>query len=248
MSNKKNTKPSVLHIETHLTGGGGLLKESVFGYNDGVVSTFSVVAGLSAAGTDHKTILLAALSTLFAGAFSMGLGTYLGSKSEKDLYESELAREKYEVKHMPDLERQEIVDIYSAKGFKGKLLDDVVNHIVSDEKLWIDTMMREELGFAEKPPKPGLNGLYMSVAFVIGSLIATSPYFLPAGTMLESGILKGMNTSFVYSLVASVNGLLLAGGIKARFTRKHVLVSAFETLIVGALAATGTYLIGMLFS
>ncbi len=236
------------HTEPHAKNLGGLLKETVFGFNDGVVSTFAVIAGLSGAATDHKTILLAALSTLLAGGFSMGLGTYLGSKSEKDLYETELAREKYEMKHMPEIERQEIIDIYSAKGFKGKLLDDVVNHIVSDHKLWLDTMMREELGFAEKPPNPGLNGVIMSVAFIVGSLIATTPYFFPAGTPISGGILNGMSTTFVYSLGAAICALLMIGGLKTYFTRKNVVISALETLAIGVLSAVATYATGLLFT
>lgn len=243
----KASKSDKKHTEVHAIHVGGFLKEVVFGFNDGVVSTFAVIAGLSAAGVNHTTILLAAISTLLAGAFSMGLGTYIGSKSEKELYESELAREKYEMVHMPEMERQEIVDIYAAKGFKGKLLNDVVEHIVSDDKLWLDTMMREELGFAEKPPKPGLNGVFMSVAFVIGSLVATAPYFLPPGDMIQSGIFKGANMSFAYSLGAAVNGLLIAGALKTKFTRRNVIVSALETFLIGALAAGATYAAGLLF-
>ncbi len=236
------------HTEPHAKNLGGLLKETVFGFNDGVVSTFAVIAGLSGAATDQRTILLAALSTLLAGAFSMGLGTYLGSKSEKDLYETELAREKYEMKHMPEIERQEIVDIYSAKGFKGKLLDDVVNHIVSDDAIWLDTMMREELGFAEKPPAPGLNGIFMSTAFVIGSLIATAPYFFHAANPISGGISNGTSYSFIYSVGASILALLIIGSLKTYFTRKNVFVSALETLAIGVLSAVATYATGLLFT
>lgn len=243
-----NEKGPPSHIEIHATHVSGLLKEVVFGFNDGIVSTFSVIAGLSAANIEHTTILLAALSTLLAGGFSMGLGTYLGSKSEKDLYESELAREKYEMEHMPDVERQEIVDIYAAKGFKGKLLTDVVHHIVSDKKLWLDTMMREELGFAEKPPKPGLNGIFMSASFIIGSLVATFPYLLPESGMIEGGVLEGLSASFTYSLAATISGLLIIGALKTKFTRRNVVISALETFFVGAIAAIGTYFIGNLFA
>jgi len=113
--------PIRFHEESHVTIG-GLLREVVFGFNDGLVSTFAIIAGLTGGLVENKTILLGALATLFAGAFSMGLGTYLGNKSEREIYESELAREKYEIKTVPELERQEIRDIYAEKGFKGKLL------------------------------------------------------------------------------------------------------------------------------
>ena len=164
------------HYEKHLRVG-GVLKEAVFGFNDGVVSTFAIIAGMTGGGAEQKTILLAALATLVAGAFSMGLGTYLGSKSEKDHYESELKREKYEMKYLPEVEEQEIRDIFSAKGFKGELLEKIVAQITSNPKLWLQTMMVEELGFAESPPSPALNGITMSGAVIVGSLFPTLPYF-----------------------------------------------------------------------
>ncbi|MEK7524176.1 MAG: VIT1/CCC1 transporter family protein [Patescibacteria group bacterium] len=227
-----NTKP--LHPEAHVKIS-GFLKEAVFGFNDGVVSTFAVIAGLTGGMVGRQTILLAALAVVFPGAFSMGLGTYLGSKSEKELYQREKKREIYEMEHVPELERQEIRDIYSAKGFSGKLLDDVVDKITSDPKVWLDTMMTEELGFAQKPPEPGINGMVMSTAFLAGSLIPTVPYFFPT-------------SSFLLCAVLSVSGLLFAGAYKTRFTGKNIFVSAMETLLIGALAAGGSYGIGMIFA
>lgn len=231
-----NTRPD--HIEPHQKIG-GLLKETVFGFNDGLVSTFAVIAGLTGGLVENKTVLLAALATLFAGAFSMGLGTYLGSKAEKEHYESERRRELYEMEHMPDVERQEIRDIYAAKGFSGKLLEDVVAHITSNDRLWLETMMREELGFAHAPPRPGLNGVFMSLAFVAGSLIPTLPYLTA---------MFGAATPFLFflSLILSAAGLLAAGALKTRFTKHNVFLSALETLSVGAIAAAGSYGIGVL--
>lgn len=214
---------------------GGLLKEAVFGFNDGLVSTFAVIAGLTGGIVEQKTVLLAALATLFAGAFSMGLGTYLGSKSERDLYESEKKRELFEMAHMPEIERQEIRDIYAAKGFKGELLEKIVHHITNDDKLWLETMMREELGFAESPPKPGMNGVVMSTAFFAGALIPTLPYFFPE-----------LTDAFIASLVLSVTGLLAAGALKTRFTKRNVALSALETFVIGAVAALGAFGIGKL--
>lgn len=231
-----------LHIEPH-TQIGDLLKEAVFGYNDGIVSTFAVIAGLTGGDVGNKTVLLGALATLLAGAFSMGLGTYLGSKSEKELYESELARENWEIDHMPEMEVQEIRDIYSAKGFSGQLLEDVVKQITSNREVWLKTMMSEELGFAAEPPKPGLNGLVMSISFVTGSFISTLPYLIMGDS---EKTVWGFPIHFALSLLFTVCGLLLAGGLKTKFTNKNIIWSALETLMVGALAAAGSYGIGVL--
>lgn len=229
------------HTEKH-SKIGGLLKEAVFGLNDGIVSTFAVIAGLTGGFVEQKTVLLAALATLFAGAFSMGLGTYIGSKSEKEMYESERKREIYEMENLPDVERQEVHDIYAAKGFKGELLEKVVNQITSDKDVWLKTMMTAELGFADEPPVPWANGLMMSVAFTIGSGLATFPYFFhwPEITIF------GFPVIFAAALAFSGIGLLLAGGFKTRFTQKNIFVSALETLGIGVLAAGGAYLIGVL--
>ncbi len=230
------------HGEPHVLVG-GFLKEAVFGFNDGIVSTFAVIAGLSGGSIEHSTVLLAALATLFAGAFSMGLGTYIGSKAEKEHYEGELAREKYEVEYMPEAERQEIRDIYAAKGFSGKLLEDVVTQITSDKKIWIEVMMKEELGFADAPPRPGINGVIMSLSFTVGSMLATFAYFLPA-----LGKTFGMTHNFLISLAASIIGLLIVGAYKTKFTKRNPWLSALETLTIGVIAAGGTYIIGSLFS
>lgn len=234
-----------LHEEMHIKIG-GVLKEAVFGFNDGVVSTFAVIAGLTGGAVEQKTILLAALATLFAGAFSMGLGTYIGSKSEKELYESERRRELYEMKHVPEVERQEIRDIYAAKGFQGKLLEDVVVQITSNPEVWLKTMMTEELGFADEPPKPGMNGVVMSMAFVTGSLIPTVPYFFKHPALAMPVMTVSTPLIFMLSLGFSAFGLLLVGGLKTKFTKKNLAVSALESLLVGSLAAGGAYGIGVL--
>ncbi len=243
----------VPHREAH-SGIGGALKEAVFGFNDGVVSTFAIIAGMTGGMADQKIILLAALATLVAGAFSMGLGTFLGSKSEKDLYESERKRELYEMKYMPHIEEEEIRQIYEAKGFKGKLLEDAVKQITSNHDVWLQTMMQEELGFAQKPPTPWLDGVVMSTAFVIGSLLPTLPYFFPNLNLFclvepchaATAITRfGLPLIFVVSLILSVVGLLVIGAVKTKFTRRNMIISALETLGVGVLAAAGTYVTGL---
>lgn len=239
---KADKKIQPTHIEPH-TQVGDLLKEAVFGYNDGIVSTFAVIAGLTGGDISSRTVLLAALATLVAGGFSMGLGTYLGSKSEKELYQSELRRENWEIDNMPEVETQEIRDIFSAKGFNGQLLEDVVTQITSDREVWLKTMMTEELGFASAPPQPKLNGVIMSISFITGSLICTIPYLLPE----SSTVVLGFPLHFVLSLAFTAAGLLFAGAFKTKFTRINIFLSALETLAVGAVAAGGSYGVGVLF-
>lgn len=244
------------HTEKHSKIGGSL-KEAVFGFNDGVVSTFAVIAGLTGGLVDLKIVLLGALATLIAGAFSMGLGTYLGSKSEKDLYEKERKREIYEMKYMPEIEIQEVRDIFEAKGFKGDLLEKAVKTVTSNREVWLQTMMQEELGFAQSPPKPWLNGVVMSAAFTIGSFVPTLPYFFRDLNMFclvepchAAGVMTKFGVPFIFiiSLIFSVVGLLAIGAFKTKFTGQNVALSALETLGVGTLAAAGSFGIGLLFN
>lgn len=218
------------------------MKEAVFGFNDGVVSTFAVIAGMTGGVVNHHTVLLAALATLIAGAFSMGLGTYLGSKSEKDIYENEIKRELWEMEHLPEREAQEIRDIYKKRGFEGELLEQVVSKITGNPKIWLKTMLAEELGFAAEPPQPIKNGLTMSSAFVAGSVLPTFPYFFHSEKILWGNI----SLLFGVSMAVSILGLFVAGVFKTKFTRKKIIVSALETLFVGIIAAGGSYGIGSL--
>jgi len=215
---------------------GGYLREIVFGFNDGVISTFAIIAGLYGGTASQSTILLAALATMVAGAFSMGLGTYLGNKSARDLYLSEIQRELKEMEEVPEIERQEIRDIYSTKGFKGELLEKVVDTITSDKKVWLDTMMRDELGFGDEPEHPSKLAASMAIAFIVGSAMATSPYFLE-GTPLSI---------FYWSAGASIMSLTLIGWLKTYFTQLNPLLSIAETLGVGIMAAGGAYAVGIL--
>src|SRR5512142_3344298 len=116
----------------HRLGAGGFLRDVVLGSSDGLVAVLAFVAGVSATLGARRTILLAGIAEMFAGAASMGLGAFLGSKSQREFYKSELLRERHEIAEMPREEREEIRQIYGKKGFQGKDLDMVVDRITED--------------------------------------------------------------------------------------------------------------------
>src|SRR6187455_2998083 len=122
------------------------LPEIVYGSIDGIVTTFAVVAGSSGADLGINIILILGVSNLLADGLSMSIGSYLSKKSEQDNYLKHLKIEEWEIENMPDEERKEIIDIYKAKGFSGHELDIVVNRITANKKVWLDTMMKDELG------------------------------------------------------------------------------------------------------
>src|SRR3989344_6405514 len=114
------------HAEEHIQSGNNM-RDFILGFNDGLVSIFSLVAGVAGANVSSKIVLLAGLAGLAAGATSMGLNNYISYKSQIEFYKNEIAREKNEIDEVPERERDEIMALYKKKGFKGKELDMVVN-------------------------------------------------------------------------------------------------------------------------
>src|SRR3989338_4659463 len=121
--------------------GGRAIREVVFGFNDGMVSTVGFVVGVAAALSDPRIVLITGLAEVMAGGFSMFFGSYLSTKNQREFFEQEIERERYEIREMPEKEREEIRRIYEAKGFKGGDLEMVVNHITSDNNVWLKCMM-----------------------------------------------------------------------------------------------------------
>ncbi len=224
--------------EVHQQLSGKNIRELVLGFNDGIVTTFAVVAGVSGASVGSSIIILAGLANAIAGAISMALNLYLSIKSQIEYYRQEIEREKKEIEEIPAMERQEIRDIYKAKGFHGKELDMIVKRITSNKKRWLDVMMREELGLApeqfENPIKASVN---VFIAFVVASMIPLLPYvFFPAKQALA------------IASVAFVITLFIAGAAKSYITHIGWLKSGLEMLFIGVVASVLTYYVGTMFA
>ena len=132
------------HLEPHLKESSAI-RDFVFGFGDGVNTSLGISAGIGGADVSSDLIILAALVAMFTGAKAMAVQNYLAVKSQRELLNSEIKREIWEIENRPEDERQEIEDIYKAKGFSGKELEMIVNKITSDKKVWLDTMLNEEL-------------------------------------------------------------------------------------------------------
>src|SRR5579863_8270794 len=118
---------------------GNKLSDVILGGQDGLVSILGLLLGLSAATSSSRIVVAGGLATIFAETLSMTAVAYTSKMADRDHYAAEREQEEREVKEVPETEKQEIVDIYVAKGFSGKLLDDIVKHITSDHELWINT-------------------------------------------------------------------------------------------------------------
>jgi VIT1/CCC1 family predicted Fe2+/Mn2+ transporter len=213
------------------------LPEIVYGSMDGIVTTFAVVAGSAGADLSINIVLILGMSNLLADGLSMSIGSYLSKKSEQDNYNKHLRIEEWEIENMPDVEREEIVDIYKAKGFEGLELEMVVNRITSNKQIWVDTMMKDELGLSVEKKSPFRAGLSTLVSFVVAGGIPLIFYLLAySGKM-------GINPFLLSSLVTAL-AFIFIGYIKTFVTQSSLMRSIFETLILGASAASAAYFLG----
>lgn len=212
----------------------GSFKNAVFGVEDGLVSTLGVVIGATGGGLGKIGVLVAGFAAAITGAISMAAGTYISTKSEIELFRKEIDVEKEEIRTRPKQEKIEIRQFYRQKGFDGKLLDQIVNHIVSDRKLMLKTMLREELGINEKNfEHPSKDAVSIFLFFILGSIVPLIPFMLfePTKALTISPYTTGL-------------GLFLAGAAKSKLTKRNWIKSGIEMLLIGLLAGGAGYLIG----
>ncbi len=222
--------------EVHATGRGKTLKEFILGAQDGIVNVLGLILGVAIATNEVKIVLVAGISALFAESISMGAVAYTSSKAARDFYRRELKTEKREIKEVPKEEENEIKSIYHKKGFRGKLLSDIVKKIISDKKLWVETMMKEELRlFPDDYDTPIKSGLFVLGATVAGSLIPLVPFFFLS-------VKSGMISALALSLIV----LFAVGAVKSKLTIGDWKKAGTEMAIIGIVTAVAGFIVGKL--
>ena len=222
------------HIEPHIKES-SYIRDLVFGFGDGVNTSLGIVAGVGGAAISADVVILAALVGMFTGAKAMAVQNYLAVKSQREILESEIKREEFEIESVPEKERAEIEDIYKAKGFQGEVLKTVVNTITSNKKVWLKTMLTEELGVnLEIVGNPLRGALVMFGAFLLGGILPILPYFIVKTGLISSG--SAIATAIGISVVSSFT----VGAIKSRMAKKSWLKGGLEMAGLG----TGIALIG----
>jgi vacuolar iron transporter family protein len=215
--------PRDSHSEQHQEASrGAVLRNFVFGTSDGLVTVLAFVAGVSASLATRRLVLMAGLAEMFAGAVSMGLGAFLGTRAEKDWYERERKREEAEVAKIPHLEREELREIYRKKGLEGEILERVVTAFSGNEKRWVDIMMAEELGLSPVEGSAWSAGLVVGSSYVVAAAVPLMPYFFIAGP-------KALLGSMAITAVA----LFTVGFVKARLTQRPELRAGIESMMTG---------------
>ena len=205
------------HTERHLKESSSI-RDFVFGFGDGINTSLGLVAGVGGADVSSSIIMLAAIVAMFTGAKAMAVQNYLAVKSQRQILRSEIEREKWEMENVPQAERQEIEDVYKAKGFSGIELEKIVEKITSDKKVWLDTMLSEELKLnLEIVGSPIKSAFRMFGAFLVGGILPIIPYFFSSGYVpLLIAVGVSLSASFVIGAVKSklANLSMLRGGLE----------------------------------
>jgi vacuolar iron transporter family protein len=225
---------SSAHIEPHIKES-SYIRDLVFGFGDGINTSLGIVAGVGGAQIMADIVILAALVGMFTGAKAMAVQNYLAVKSQREILESEIKREEFEIEKVPEKERQEIVDIYTAKGFQGDELKKIVDKITSNKDVWLKTMLTEELGLnLEILGSPLRGALVMFGAFLLGGVLPILPYFAVKAGLISSG------ASIAIAIGVSVVSSFVVGAIKARMAKKNWIKGGIEMAGLG----TGIALVG----
>jgi len=213
--------------------------EFVYGGIDGSVTTFAVVAGAVGAKLDASVIIILGFANLIADGFAMSVGSYLSNKSELENFKKHERIEYWEVENLPEKEKQEIREIYQEKGFEGKLLEQVVEVIISNKKRWVDTMMKEELNMTISDKSPFAMGAMTFLSFVFVGLIPLAIYVIDYVNGSSSD-----KESFVIAIILTSCAFIGIGWLKSYVAQTSRIRSVIETLFLGAAAATLSFFVG----
>jgi VIT1/CCC1 family predicted Fe2+/Mn2+ transporter len=216
------------------------LRDVIYGAIDGIVTTFAVVAGAAGAGLEDRIVIILGTANLIADGFSMSVSNLLGSRAEIQQHELARAEEQRQIRLYPEGEREEIRQIYAAKGLGGDALDAVVDALTSDRELWVRTMLTEELGFAPEERSPLRAAAMTFLAFVAFGALPLLVFVAQSAAGLD------IATPFAWSAVLAAVAFFAVGTVKARFVEQAWWRAGLETLALGGAAAGLAYLVGIL--
>jgi VIT1/CCC1 family predicted Fe2+/Mn2+ transporter len=229
--------PLARHREHHFEST-ALVRDIVIGMSDGLTVPFALAAGLSGAHVGTSVVVLAGLAEIAAGCIAMGLGGYLAARTDAEHYENERQREVDETRDMPEEEAAEVARVFQGWGLTDQQIEPIVATISSDEKRWIDFMMKFELGLEEPDPKRAVtSAATIGRSYVAGGLIPLAPYFF----------VQDVQAALVASVAVTISALLIFGCIKGHFTGIPLWKGGLQTASIGGLAAAAAFLIARLF-
>lgn len=209
------------------------VRDFVYGAIDGIVTTFAIVAGVVGAELSLSTILILGSANILADGFSMAASNYLGTKAEEEEKEQITAYEQSEMKENPEGEKEEIRQIFKAKGFDEEILDRMVQNVTSNEKVWLNIMLQEEYGLGQNLRSPLKSAVITFMAFMIFGLIPLAPYIFKA------------QDPFMYAIILTGLAFFAVGSMKSKWSLESFFISGLKTTLIGACAAVLAYVTGV---
>ncbi len=222
--------PQAIHDRLAQGPRSSYLRDWIYGGIDGAVTTFAIVAGVVGADLSATVLLILGFANLLADGFAMAAGNYIGTKAERDDYARVLGIEHRHIALVPDGEREEIRQIFEAKGFSGDDLDRVVAVITSDRALWAKTMATEEYGLSPTLRSPLMAALNTFAAFILCGCVPLVSYLFAGG--------------LIACVVATGSTFFGVGAIKSRWSPAGWLRSGLETFLIGMAAAALAFAVG----
>lgn len=223
MHYKRN--PDYLHHSSSLSS--SLLREVVFGMEDGMVSTMGAITGIAIGTSDRFVIILAGFVIISVESVSMAVGSYLSNKSEQAMDKRILEEEKEEIEQYPHEEKQELLDMYVRDGWPKKLSEEMAEAASKDQTLMLKEMAYRELNVhPDNNDNPRKNAVYMGISYVLGGAVPIIPYLI---FPLAVGIISSVSITLA--------GLFILGVVTTKFTKRNWLKSGLEMLILASVAA-----------
>ena len=219
----------------HRTESGSFLRNVVYGFNDGLTANFGLVAGVigASAAEGHQIVIVAGVAGLIADALSMGSSGYLAAKSEREVYDYEIAMERDEIALMPEIERDELALIYEAKGMEQAAAHALATDVMKDPQRMLQEKVQEELKIGEQTVSPLREGWVTGSATAFGAIIPVFPFFFWEG-----------QAAIIVSFVASMLSHFLVGAARSVFTGRSIFRSGFDMFVVGLGVAIAGYFVG----
>jgi VIT1/CCC1 family predicted Fe2+/Mn2+ transporter len=231
---KDSHAPENIKIRLKTRNSHNYLSDVVLGGIDGCVTTFAIVAGTIGGGFEPIVALALGLSNLVADGFSMAVSNYQAASSVKAKVKQTRLEEEYHIDTVPDGEREEIRQVFAQKGFSGHILEEIVQTITSDKKIWIDTMLQEEHGLPLEAPSPLKSATVTFVSFCTVGLAPLLPFFM---------LLKSEGITFLLSCVCTGLSFLLIGLLKGLVLGIPAWKEGFIVMLFGGLAAVMSFVI-----
>lgn len=212
------------------------IRDSVFGIQDGLVSTLGALTGIAAGTQNTSFVLISGVVVVAVESISMAGGSYLSSRANREYLEHLLAEEKSQIETDPEGERGEIRQMYADRGFSQEEIALIERRLMSDPKLLLEDMAHKELGISPQGLEaPGANALFMGMAYVLGGAVPLGPY-----------LLWPVSTAMPVSVATTAAALFAMGAAKGRLVRRSWWASGLETLGIGAAACALGFVLGRL--